>query len=200
MVRALRAHPGVGREHALRRLAEGDGDDALSLGETLAGAQIERHARPAPVVDAAFEGDEGFGVRLRADTFLAAIAVVLAAHHVRRADRHHAAEDFVLLLADRGRLERRRRLHRHEGQDLEEVRHHHVAEGADVVVERRPLVEPERLRHVDLHVIDEVAVPDGLEEAVGETEGEDVLRGLLAEEMIDAEDLLLREHFVQLAR
>ena len=103
-----------------------------------------------------------------------------------------------LLLADRGRLERRRRLHRHEGQDLEEVRHHHVAKSTDVVVERRPLVEPERLRHIDLHVIDEVAVPDGLEETVGETEGKDVLRGLLAEEMVDAEDLLLREHFVQL--
>ncbi len=77
------------------------------------------------------------------------------------------------------------------------MRHHHVAERADVIVERRPFVEPERLRHVDLHVIDEVAVPDGLEESVGETEGEDVLRRLLAEEVIDAEDLLLREHFVQ---
>ena len=35
----------------LRRLAEGDGDDALALGHALAGAQEERHAGPAPVVD-----------------------------------------------------------------------------------------------------------------------------------------------------
>jgi len=39
-------------------------------------------------------------------------------------------------------------------------------------------------------VIDEVAVPDRLEEPVGEAEGEDILGRLLAEEMVDAEDLL----------
>ena len=48
----------------------------------------------------------------------------------------------------------------------------------------------ERLGHVDLHVVDVVAVPDRLEQAVGEAEGEDVLRRLLAEEVVDAEDLL----------
>ncbi len=43
-----------------------------------------------------------------------------------------------------------------------------------------------------------VAVPDRLEEAVGEAEGEDVLGRLLAEEVVDAEDLLLLEDLVQL--
>ena len=56
----------------------------------------------------------------------------------------------------------------------------------------------ERLGHVDLHVVDEVAVPDRLEQAVGEAEREDVLRRLLAEEVIDAEDLVLVEDLVQL--
>ena len=60
------------------------------------------------------------------------------------------------------------------------------------------LPEPQRLGHVDLHVIDEVAIPDRLEQAVGEAERQDVLRRLLAEEVIDAEDLLLGEHLVQL--
>ena len=46
-------------------------------------------------------------------------------------------------------------------------------------------------------MIDEIAVPDRLEQAVGETEREDVLRRLLAEEMIDAEDLVLGEDLVQ---
>ena len=68
------------------------------------------------------------------------------------------------------------------------------------LVERRALAEPERLRHVDLHVVDEVAVPDRLEEAVGEAEGEDVLRRLLAEEVVDAEDLLLGEDLDAAAR
>ncbi len=46
-------------------------------------------------------------------------------------------------------------------------------------------------------MIDEIAVPDRLEQAVAEAEGEDVLRRLLAEEMVDAEDLVLVEHLVQ---
>ena len=41
-------------------------------------------------------------------------------------------------------------------------------------------------------------MPDRLEQAVGEAEGEDVLRRLLAEEVVDPEDLLLVEHLVQL--
>jgi hypothetical protein len=77
------------------------------------------------------------------------------------------------------------------------VGHHHVAERARGLVERRPGGEPQRLGHVDLHVVDEVAVPDGLEQTVGEPEGQDVLRRLLAQEVVDAEDLLFVEHRVQ---
>jgi hypothetical protein len=46
-------------------------------------------------------------------------------------------------------------------------------------------------------VVDEVAIPDRLEEPIGETERENVLRGLLAEKVIDSEDLFLVEHLVQ---
>ena len=72
----------------------------------------------------------------------------------------------------------------------------HVPEGAGGLVEGDAVVDPERLGHVDLHVVDVVPVPDGLEEAVGEAEGEDVLGRLLAEEVVDAEDLLLVEDLV----
>ena len=47
-------------------------------------------------------------------------------------------------------------------------------------------------------MIDEVAVPDRLEQSVGEAECEDVLRRLLAQEVADAEDLLLGKDLVQL--
>ena len=70
----------------------------------------------------------------------------------------------------------------------------HVAVGAGRPRRRRrAMPDRERLRHVDLDVVDVVAVPDRLEEAVGEAQGEDVLRRLLAEEVVDAEDLLLAE-------
>jgi hypothetical protein len=77
------------------------------------------------------------------------------------------------------------------------VRYDHVAIRAGLLVERGALRKADGLGHIDLHMVDEVAVPDRLEQAVREAEREDVLRRLLAEEMIDAEDLLFAEHFVQ---
>ena len=77
------------------------------------------------------------------------------------------------------------------------MRDHHVAVGAGGLVEVAALGQAELLRHVDLHVVDVVAVPDRLEEPVGEAEGQDVLGGLLAQEVVDAEDLLLGEDLVQ---
>ena len=49
------------------------------------------------------------------------------------------------------------------------------------------------LGHRDLHVIDEARVEQRFEEAVGEAHHQDVLDGLLAEVVIDPEDLLLGE-------
>ena len=74
---------------------------------------------------------------------------------------------------------------------------HHVAIGAGLLVEGDAVADVEGLGHVDLHMVDEIAVPDRLEQAVGEPEGEDVLRRLLAEEMVDAENLILGEDLVQ---
>ncbi len=75
--------------------------------------------------------------------------------------------------------------------------HHHVLERTGRLVEADAVVDGQRLGHVDLDVVDVVAVPDWLEEAVGEPEGQDVLHRLLAEEVVDAEDLLLVEDLVQ---
>jgi len=77
------------------------------------------------------------------------------------------------------------------------MRHHHVAVGAGLLVEGAALAQAQRLGHVDLHVVDEVAVPDRLEQAVGEAKGQDVLGRLLAQEMVDAEDALFVEDLVQ---
>ena len=71
-----------------------------------------------------------------------------------------------------------------------------VAERSRRLVERGAIVDRERLGHVELDVVDELAVPDGLEEAVREPEGEDVLHRLLPEVVVDPKDLLLVEHRV----
>ena len=196
VVRALGADVGPLGEHRQRWLLERDRDDPRALGELLAGAQVERHAGPAPVVDLDPQRHEGLGVGVVGDLLLAAVAGVLAAHDVVGLDRLHRPEDLELLVADRVRRERGRRLHRGERQHLHQVGDDHVAVGAGGLVELRAALEPERLGDVDLHVVDEVAVPDRLEETVGEAEGQDVLRGLLAQEVVDAEDLRLVEDLV----
>src|SRR6516165_10715796 len=187
MVRALRADTRPLREHAFGRFAEGNGDDALALRQPLAGAQEERHAGPAPIVDRAFQRDEGLGIGLGVDAGLGTVARVLPAHDMLRIDRQHAAKDLVFFLADGPRRQRRRWLHRHERENLEQVGDHHVAIRPGRLVEGGTRGEPERLGNVNLHMIDEVAVPDRLEQPVGEAECEDVLRWLLAQEVVDAE-------------
>ena len=73
-----------------------------------------------------------------------------------------------------------------------------VADRAGLLVEAGAPLDPDRLRHGDLDVVDELTVPDRLEDAVGEAESGDVLHGLLAEVVVDPEDLLLLEVAVEL--
>ena len=100
--------------------------------------------------------------------------------------------------------ERRRRLHRDEAEHVEQMGDDHVAVGAGVLVEAGAVVDGERLRHVDLDVVDVVAVPDRLEHAVREPQRDQVLDRLAAEEVVDPEHALLGEDAVhqrvQLAR
>ena len=70
----------------------------------------------------------------------------------------------------------------------------HVAKRADLVVVAAAPLHPDRFGHGRLHMVDEVSVPDRLENAVGEAERQDVLDGLFAQVMIDAEHLRLAEH------
>ena len=65
------------------------------------------------------------------------------------------------------------------------------------VVEGAAALDAEVLRHRDLDALDVVAVPDRLEEGVGEAEEDEVLDGALPQVVVDAEDVLLRERLVQ---
>ena len=71
-----------------------------------------------------------------------------------------------------------------------------------MIVVAAAVLDAHRFGHGDLHVIDVAAIPDRLEDAVGEAKGQDVLHRLLAHVMIDAIDLTLghelRQNAVQL--
>ena len=70
---------------------------------------------------------------------------------------------------------------------------HHVADGAGLLIEEAAALHAETLGHGDLHAFDVVAVPDRLQEGVGEAEEMQVLDRVLAEIMVDAKDRRLVE-------
>src|SRR5688500_15010632 len=120
-------------EEPVRDLAELDRDLRRALWQALAGPHIERDARPAPVVDR----QAGRDVRLRLGRWIDVLLLPVA-RHLRGGDPARAvlpaddiagrvggtgdrAQHLDLLIAQRVRLERRRRLHRDEADELEQV-------------------------------------------------------------------------------
>ena len=73
-----------------------------------------------------------------------------------------------------------------------------VAQRTHRVVESPPVLDSEVLRHRDLDAVHVAAVPHRLEDRVREPQVDDVHHRLLAEEVVDAHDLRLLEHLVQL--
>ena len=109
------------------------------------------------------------------------------------------AQQLELLVAVGLGVEPRRGLHRDEREQLEHVVLEHVAQAPRLLVVARAVLDADRLGHGDLHVVDVLAVPERLEERVGEAEHQDVLDGLLAEVVVDAVDLPLGEQRAQAA-
>ena len=105
----------------------------------------------------------------------------------------HRLEHLHLLVAHGVGGEVDRWLHRGQGEQLQEVVLEDVADCPGRLVEAGAPLDTHRLGHRDLDVVDELPVPDRLEDAVGEPQREHVLHRLLAEIVIDAEDLVLAE-------
>jgi len=195
LVRALRRGVVVGAfEHPPGGLLEAEREGVAALGESLAGAQLERHAGPALVVDQHLERGERLDRGVRRYAGLCAVTVVLAEDRpgrVKWLDRiKHLSGRFAEALG----VEPIRWFHGDEPQDVQQVGNDHVAKRAGLLKEPGAALDRQLLGHVNLDVVDVTAVPDRLKQAVGEAEGEDVLDGLLAEEVVDAKDLGLIEH------
>ena len=74
----------------------------------------------------------------------------------------------------------------------------HVPQRPGIVVVRAATLDADALRDGDLDVIDSTAVPNRLEQRVGEAQGHEVLDGLLPEIVVDPIDLLLGEDLADL--
>ena len=90
-----------------------------------------------------------------------------------------------------------RRIHCQVGKHLQHVVLDHVADRPGLVVEVAAVLHAELLRHRDLDAADVVAVPDRLEDRVGESRIQNVLHRLLAEVVVDAENAFLGKLPVQ---
>ena len=123
-----------------------------------------------------------------------AVAVVLAAHQVVGLQGACGFENLGFLAVHGSKVPDGRRLHGEQRDDLEEVVLDHVAQTARGFVERTAVLDAEILGEGYLDAGHVVAVPDRLEERIGEAEIEDVHDRFLPEEVIDAEDRVFREH------
>src|ERR1700689_5475503 len=112
----------------------------------------------------------------------------LAADEVLRLQGRDGLERFDLLVADRFGVKPRRRLHRENRKDLEQVILDYGADGAGLLIERAPALDSKVLRHRDLDTLDMVAIPQGFEHCIAETEVHHVMHRTLAEEMVQTED------------
>ena len=191
---------GVGGEAEARRSLEDEPQLGLRDRQVLAGADEERHARPAPVVDLQAHRGVGLGRRVRRDPVDVAVAVVLAADVVRRVARRHRVEDGEQGVLERVGIARRRDLHRRRPDDLHEVVDDHVAQRPDRVVEVPAILDAEALGHRDLDARDVVAVPDRLEDRVREAQPQDLREAELPEVVVDPVELALVEMLVHLRR
>ena len=187
-------------EERVRNGLEVDGDFGEPDGHALAGSEVERDALPARVVDEGLERDEGLGDGVRRDAWLLAVGArglppafaggVLCAHHLLGdASAGHGlqgAEEFDLFAAHGVGIEGDGRFHGHQAQEVHHVVLEDVAERPRTVVVFSATLHADGFAHGNLDVVDEPAVPEGLEDAVGEPEDEKVLDGFLAEVMVDS--------------
>ena len=74
----------------------------------------------------------------------------------------------------------------------------HIGEGAGFLIVFATAFDTDRFGSSNLHVVDILAAPERLKDAVAEAQGEDILDGFLAEIVIDAVDVLLAEDLMDL--
>ena len=194
-------------EDGERQVGELDHDFGLARRHALAGAQKNRHVGPAPVVDVGLERHKGFGGAAFGNVGFLQVAcrgvavggagAVLAAHgvagHVGHGHGPQRAQHLELFVAHGVRVERHRRLHGHDAQQLQQVVLHHVAHGAGAVVKTRAAAHAHGFSHRDLHALDVRAAPQRLKNGVAKAQHHQVLNRLFAQVMVDAEDLLFLE-------
>src|SRR5215471_309998 len=75
---------------------------------------------------------------------------------------------------------------------------HHVAQCPDLFVEATAALDTYSFSRCDLDVVDMVAVPERLEDAIGKAQHQNILDRFFAKEVVDPIDLVFRQHLEDL--
>mmetsp|Transcript_28725 Transcript_28725/g.72117 ORF Transcript_28725/g.72117 Transcript_28725/m.72117 type:complete len:250 (+) Transcript_28725:1156-1905(+) len=155
----------------------------LALVEGFPRAHDERHAGPPRVADVEDDGGKGRGHGVVGNAVVVTVAravlavdlfEVLPENDVFDFDRLNALQDLDLLVTEKLRAalarDADRRLHGDDGEDLEKVILHDVANDADAVKVSPAPIGTKVLFEVDGNRLNVVPVPDRLEHGVCETQ------------------------------
>src|SRR3990172_8219414 len=83
-----------------------------------------------------------------------------------------------------------RRLHGSKGEQLQDVVLQNIPDHASAIEVFRATINSDSLGNCDLHTFNIAAVPQRLEDTIGEAEYEDILDSFLAQVMVYAVDLI----------
>src|SRR5258706_1614355 len=156
--------------------------------QALASSNVERHTGPTPTINKEFDRSECLHLRIRGHTILLAIAPVLTTHNIRGIERSHRLEEQRLLIANSIRVFTGGSIHREEGDQLQQMILHHIADRTGLFVKFPSTRHTKILSHRDLHTLDVIPVPDRIEKRVREAEIEYILYWFLSKIMINPKD------------
>ena len=185
----------------------------MAFWQPFTGSQIERNARPTPVVQFRPDGDEGFCRTVDIGPVFFEVArhflatnrpfAVLAAHggcvDVAVIDWHQRLEHFDLFIAHRVLIKDIGRFHRDQAQKLQHMVLHHVAHCTGIVIIGPAAFGTDFFADRDLHVVNMRAVPKWFKHRIGKAQNHKVLHCFLAKVMVDTENLVFVEDFTNLA-
>jgi hypothetical protein len=157
--------------------------------QRLAGPQEDGDVGPATVVDLQPHRHVRLGGRSGGHAGDVVVPLVLPADTVRRVGLRHGPEHLGLLVLRVVGAGADRRVHGDQWQDLQQVVLDHVPQRADRVVELTASLDAEVFGHSDLHGRDGPAIPQLGQRDVGEPQVLQPDDGLLAQEVIRAQDL-----------
>src|ERR1700683_500772 len=122
-----------------------------------------------------------------------------AMEHLLYGHGRDGAKHLGLFVANDVRVKGTGRLHGHQGDELEDVVGDHVAQGTRLIVIAATHFHTHLFGDGNLHMVNVAAIPGRLKNAIGKTQGQNVLDGFFPEIMVDPIDLIFAQFLLDFA-